>query len=716
MNQTTKLYSKAIVPVLAYLLSNFTGAGLESRPSNLTCIAENITPRIVVSNAFPGTTFVRPIVMKQNVSESSQIFVAEKGGTVQLLVNGSKQPTPFLDISSKVTSGGEQGLLGLAFHPNYVSNRYFYISYTDINGDSVISRFTRSSSNPNLADQNSESVVVTLAQPYANHNGGNIGFGPDGYLYIGFGDGGSGGDPLDHGQDLGTWLGAMLRIDVDGVQPYTVPLGNPFSGQTCNQLARTGICPEIFAYGLRNPWRWSFDSSTGDLWLGDVGQNQIEEVDRIEKGANLGWRCFEGTEIYNPAGCESVSSDSPITQYTHDNGRCSITGGYVYRGNDIPELGGYYLYGDYCTGEIWGLPTHDLPEAVPLLLTTSAGNIYSFAEDTEGEVYVLQSNGVIGKITLNPAGGGLDPVPDLLSLTGCVDESEPTKPAPGVIPYDINAPFWSDGARKTRWLAIPDTTQIGNTDQDWYFPPGTVLIKQFEIDGKLIETRHLKRHVNGSWAGYTYEWDDTETDAVRVRTGKTVVVNNGGIDQNWVFPSEAECLVCHTAAAGYALGPEPAQLNRDFYYSSTGRTDNQLNTASTIGLLANSLGGLPEELPALANPYNSGENIELRARAWLHTNCAGCHRPGGSTNSSMDLQSEAMLSATNSCNITASSAGPGWPTILLTPGNASTSLVHYRANSRDTTVQMPPIGSTLIDTEGVELLGDWINNLLSCSP
>lgn len=715
MSRTITLNSTAIASAVTYLLLIYNNPGLNSRPANPTCLAEYITPRITVNNAFPGSTFLRPMAMKQHSSDSSRIFVAEKGGTVQIMVNGTKQPVPFLDISSKVSSGGEQGLLGLAFHPDFNSNLHFYVSYTDLTGASVVSRFTRSASDQNLADPNSESVILTLYQPYANHNGGNIEFGPDGYLYIGFGDGGSAGDPLNHGQDLSTWLGALLRVDVNGAQPYSIPQDNPFADQTCNQSTRIGTCPEIYAYGLRNPWRWSFDSSAGSLWLGDVGQNQIEEVNTVRRGDNLGWRCFEGTEIYNPEGCEAVSTVPPITQYHHTDGRCSITGGYVYRGDDIPELGGYYLYGDYCTGEIWGLSTQDLG-ALPLPLATGKGNIYSFAEDPGGEIYVLQSSGEIGRIRLDMDGGGSDPVPELLSSTGCVDSSDPTKPASGMIPYDINAPFWSDGAQKSRWLALPDSERISNTAQDWHFPLGTVLIKQFSIGGRIIETRHLKHHTNGSWAGYTYEWNNDQTDAVRVRAGKTKTVSSGAAEQEWIFPSETECLVCHTAAAGYALGPEPAQLNRDFFYSSTGRTDNQLNTASKIGLLANSLDGTPANLPALANPYSAAGSSEVRARAWLHTNCAGCHRPGGSTNSAMDLQAFTLLSATNSCNIPASSAGAGWPTILLTPGKASESLVHFRANSRDGQTQMPPIGSSLVDTAGMELLETWINSISGCSP
>ncbi|MEE4242998.1 MAG: PQQ-dependent sugar dehydrogenase [Desulfopila sp.] len=714
MKKTT-LQSAAIVAVVSFLLTA-NNAGLDTRPVNQTCLAEHITPRIVVTDAFPGNTFVRPMIMRQNAADNTRIFIAEKGGTVQVMVNGIKQSTPFLDISSQVSSGGEQGLLGMAFHPDYATNGFFFVSYTDSNGNSIISRFTRSVNNLNRAEPNSETVVLTLDQPYANHNGGNIDFGPDGFLYIGFGDGGSAGDPLNHAQDLSTWLGAILRLDINGTPPYAIPAANPFAAQTCNQAARTGICPETYAYGLRNPWRWSFDAATGDLWLGDVGQNQIEEVDRIERGANYGWRCFEGTEIYNSAGCDAISAVAPVVQYSHSSGRCSITGGYVYRGTAIPEFTGYYLYGDFCTGEIWGLPTAGLPDTLPVLLTTSIGNIYSFAEDRDGEIYVLQSSGVIGKIIMDRSGGNPDPVPDALSETGCTDASDTTQPAAGMIPYGINAPFWSDGSEKSRWLALPDTSRIVNTSQDWYFPPGTVLIKQFKVRGRLIETRHFKRHTNGVWAGYTYEWNDLETDAARIRQGKTKTINNGTTSQQWVFPSESECLVCHTAAAGHSLGPETTQLNMDFSYPSTGRTDNQLNTLSEIRLLENKLGDVPKNLPALANPYNIGEDLTLRARAWLHTNCAGCHRPGGSTNSSLDLRSDTKLSATNSCNVPANSSGTGWPTILLNPGNATTSLLHYRANSRDGITQMPPLASTLVDLEGTELLKDWINSLDNCTP
>ncbi|MCG8428596.1 MAG: PQQ-dependent sugar dehydrogenase, partial [Chromatiales bacterium] len=487
--------------------------GLDTRPANTTCLAGDQPSQgtsIELVNTFPGITFSTPLVMAQPPGDSSRFMVAEKAGSIRVVKDGVKLGTPFLDITSAISSGGERGLLGMAFHPNYASNGYFYLSYTDNSGDSVISRFTVSA-NPDIASSASEQIILTLDQPYSNHNGGNILFGPDGYLYIGFGDGGSGGDPLNHSQDKSTWLGAMLRIDVDSGSPYTVPADNPYAGSTCNQSARTGECPEIFAHGLRNPWRWSFDRSSGDLWAADVGQNAWEEVNIITSGGNYGWRCYEGTHAYNLSGCQAASAyDMPVVEYNHSEGY-SVTGGYVYRGASIPSLQGTYLYANYGTGSIWGLPYYSSPGSTATLLLNAYTNVLSFAEDHAGELYILATDGIIYRFQLSGGGNGVL-IPDRLSETGCVLAQDPTQPANGVIPYDVNALFWSDNADKTRWLVLPNGATIDiQADGHWNFPAGSVLIKEMALNGKLVETRLLMRHTNGNWGGYTYEWNSDET-------------------------------------------------------------------------------------------------------------------------------------------------------------------------------------------------------------
>ena len=326
---------------------------------------------------------------------SGRIFLVFQDGQVHILEDGEVNRTPFLDIEDQLRSGGEQGLLSIAFHPEYESNGRFYVSYTrDGDGASVISEF-RVSVDANLADMTTEQVILTVSQPFSNHNGGLIKFGPDGYLYIGLGDGGSGGDPLEHGQNRATLLGSLLRIDVDNLddQPYTIPADNPFVGLL-------DVREEAFAYGLRNPWRFSFDRCDGRLFLGDVGQSEIEEVDLIESGANYGWNTMEGSDCFDPSfNCNSAGLELPIAEYRHGAGNCSITGGYVYRGENYPSLQGHYIYGDFCTGQIWTLFQNADGEWINFANEDTDFTIASFGEDEAGELYIVDIGGAIYRIT-----------------------------------------------------------------------------------------------------------------------------------------------------------------------------------------------------------------------------------------------------------------------------------------------------------------------------
>lgn len=316
---------------------------------------------------------------------SGRLFVLEKAGRIRVLQNGQLLDQPFLDISNRVgSSGNEQGLLGLAFHPQYAQNGRFFVNYTDNNGDTVIARY-QVSSDPNVADPNSEVKLLGVDQPFANHNGGVLAFGPDGYLYAGLGDGGSQGDPYGNAQNTKVLLGKILRLDVGSAEPYAVPSDNPFGN-------------EVWAYGLRNPWRLSFDKLTGDLYIGDVGQNTWEEIDYLPKGSaggtNFGWNLREGAHDYN----SSASSDltEPVAEYSHQEGGCSVTGGYVYRGS-MPEWNGIYLYGDYCTGIIWGL-IHSNDGWQKQLLFDTDFTITSFGQDENGEVYLVSDNGGVYRL------------------------------------------------------------------------------------------------------------------------------------------------------------------------------------------------------------------------------------------------------------------------------------------------------------------------------
>jgi hypothetical protein len=317
-----------------------------------------------------------------------RLFVVEQTGRIRIVSGGTVLPTPFIDLSAKISSGGERGLLSMAFHPDYARNGFFYVDYTDVNGDTRVERY-HVGANANQADPASAQLVLTVAQPYANHNGGLVMFGPDGYLYVALGDGGSGGDPQGNGQNSAALLGKILRLNVNGAAPYTIPPNNPFVGQT-------GKRPEIWITGVRNPWRFSFDRDAGLLYLADVGQNAWEEVNVTPAsagGLNFGWNLMEAAHCYGGSGCSQQGLTLPVLEYSHGEG-CSVTGGYVYRGSAIPGLRGHYFYSDYCSGWLrsfrWnGSQAADRREWD----VGSIGNVSSFGEDAAHELYVTSSNG-----------------------------------------------------------------------------------------------------------------------------------------------------------------------------------------------------------------------------------------------------------------------------------------------------------------------------------
>jgi glucose/arabinose dehydrogenase len=332
----------------------------------------------------------RPVLVTHAGDGSGRLFVVEQAGRILILDAGELRAEPFLDISEDVSAGGERGLLGLAFHPDYAANGRYFVHYTRAeDGASVIAEFRVSSADPDRS-RRSGRALLTVAQPFANHNGGMIAFGPDGFLHIALGDGGSRGDPGNRAQDPDVLLGKILRIDVDGQRPYAIPADNPF--------AAGGGRPEIYALGLRNPWRFSFDRATGRLWAGDVGQGRREEIDLIYGGRNYGWRIFEGTRCFEPPeDCAQSGLKPPRAEYGHTRGRCAVTGGYVYRGEDIRELRGAYLFADYCSGEVFGLRRR----ARSVLLDTEL-SISSFGEDEAGELYVVDHGGAIYRIAPGP--------------------------------------------------------------------------------------------------------------------------------------------------------------------------------------------------------------------------------------------------------------------------------------------------------------------------
>lgn len=694
--------------------------GLDTRSGNATCTA---WPRPsagsdISLNRFTSLSFTAPVAMLQAPGNNTRWFVVEQAGRVHRLdVANPTTASNYIDITDRVHMGGsgaETGLLGMAFHPNFPSDNRVFLSYTFLSQTALVSRVSAFSSNDGGAtlDPATESILLVIQQPVDNHNGGHVAFGPDGFLYIGMGDGGGGGDPNGNGQRLTTMLGKMLRIDVDGAPPYEIPPSNPFAANAVCPVAgrASGACPEIYAYGFRNPWRWSFDRGNGELWLADVGQGEYEEVNQVTIGGNYGWRCREGAHDFNPAGCNAGGLIDPVAEYDHSLGN-SITGGYVYRGPQNTSLTGRFLFGDFVSGRIFAwLPQSATQPRRPTQLLDSDLMISSFGQGNDGELYVVHYGGTLHRIVFESVAGGAT-APELLSETGCVSANDPKQPASGLVPYAINAPFWSDGADKERWLALPDGQNITvQGDGDWSFPNGTVLMKHFRLGARLVETRLFMRHPDGAWGGFSYEWNAAQTEATLLEGGAVRSIDG----QNWIFPSESQCLECHTDAAGRALGLETAQLNRELTYPQTNRTANELTTLNHIALLTPPITEAAAQ-PAMPDPYSATGSIGARARAYLHTNCSQCHRPGGPAPSNMDLRYATALAATNACNASPQSGdlGLGMNARLIAPGSAANSVLMLRMNRRDANA-MPPLGSNIVDAAGVSLISQWIDGLADC--
>ncbi len=697
-----------------------TAFGLDARPSNPDCVAPvrgsgGGSGGVTVEDAFPASPgFNLPTKILQAPNDASRWYVLQQGGRVRVFNTASPATvSTWLDLTSEVNDERSGGLLGLAFHPDFPGTREVFVSYTGTGSaqESRISRVTLD--NATTPVNTTEQILVRVDQSSGTHKGGDIGFGADDSLYISIGDSSENNDPSNWGQNTSRLAGKMLRINVIGTgATYTVPASNPFSSSAhCGMASNAHTCPEIYAFGFRNPWRWSFDPQSSVLWVADVGEKAWEEIDQVELGKNYGWSCREGTDVFNASRCVSPAPVDPVYEYDNGtNGNISITGGFVYRGTDIPALAGRYVFGDFGSGRIWALRNDGTAE----LLVDTDHAISTFGQGVDGEIYYADIGG--GRIyKLVPSGGGggnADPVPDDLAATGCVAAGNPTQPAPGLIPYAINAPFWSDGAVKERYIGLPNGTTIsrnGIETGDWSLPPGTVLMKNFRLNNQLIETRLFMRHPDGGWAGYTYEWNAGQTAATRVRGGKTRTVGS----QTWIYPSEGDCMRCHTAAADFSLGLETQQLNRNMTYPSTGRTADQLRTLDHIGVFDAPLPGTVTQI--LADPADTSASLTNRARAYLHVNCAGCHRPAGPTTSSMNLKAQTAFSSTNTCNVVPGTNTLGIPNaMLIAPGDASRSVVIARMGRRDQD-GMPPLASSIVDAAGEALLMDWVNSLTNCN-
>jgi len=577
---------------------------------------------------------------------------------------------------------------------------------------SVLDRYTVSASNPDKATPGSRVEVLRVAQPFSNHNAGMLNFGPDGYLYVSLGDGGSGGDPFNNAQNRTTLLGNILRIDVSTL-PYTVPANNPFVGEG------GGVREEIWAYGLRNPWRFTFDRMTGDLWCGDVGQHSREEVNLIRAGDNCGWRIFEGTRQNTSLGGASPDDFlAPVHDYPGERGR-AVIGGYVYRGTRLPSLGSTYVFGDYSSGRIWSLVNDGVSVS-----TTEIAHIdvvTGFGEDRNADI-IATSFSTYGSLWrfLEPGNGsGNTEFPETLSATGLFVDLAKLTPTPGLIEYDVNQPFWSDGATKRRWIGLAGQSRIGfSSTGAWSFPRGTVLVKHFELPlatgaTRRVETRVLIRSEQG-WNGYVYRWNDAQTDAELLADATTDVFRvadpdapEGERKQTWIYPSRNDCLTCHTEASGFVLGVNTHQINRDFDFPR--QTDNQLRTWNFIDMFTTDVGAATDH-PAYPDPRDETVELRTRARAYLAVNCANCHQPGSTAPDSMDLRFSTPRDEMAAIDVVPTRGDLRLENAaLIRPGSKESSVVWERMRRTDGSA-MPRIGHNVPDTFGLQLIGDWIDS------
>lgn len=695
---------QAIGPVSA-------ATGLDTRPNNLTCLAVDppIISGIELQRVFPDLPLDDLTVVTQPPNDSGVWYFATRDGLIGRFDNDPDVSTFTIvldhqaDVKRPLTDGG---LIQLVFHPDYPTDRRVFVNYgTEPAGndraDIIVSSFEMSGDGLSI-DPQTETVLVRWPRGRF-HQGGFMSFDRDGLLLFGFGDGTEQGDPTGRAQDLADLRGKIMRIDVDTGSPYSIPNDNPYVGDGGT------VREEIYALGFRNPFRGDIDPDSGRIFVGDVGLVDREEVTEVALGGNHGWNIREGTDCHSQqyGSCNDPTLIDPLVEYGHDNGNCAVIGGYFYRGQAIPELQGRYLFADFCTSKISAveLDNNGQPFELSLLPGGSGiGMIYTFAKDNDGELYAVTDSEMHKIMPSSASSGPLGPATQL-SQTGCFAANDPTVPAEGLIPYELQSALWSDGAAKRRWMALPDGMTIDLApDGDFLFPPGTVLVKEFSIDDEPIETRLLMRDDDGVWGGYSYEW--IGDDAYLLPAAKQKVLPNG---QTWHFPARGECVRCHTGVANFALGPELGQLNGDKVYLETDRISNQLATMEHIGLLTNGLPDPPERLQSLAGIDDTHQAVSRRARSYLHSNCSGCHRGSGPTQSNMDLRFSSSRTGMNVCNMDPSFGDLGITGAkLLTPGDPTLSILANRPARTNPLERMPPLATFIVHTDAIDVLSSWV--------
>ena len=675
----------------------------------------------VTERAFPSLKFQQSLDLVA-APGSDRLFVVEQSGKIFSFPNQDDVATADLVIDFAKELPGVKEVYSLVFHPDFAHNRYCFVCYIeapDRPEGTHVSRFRLSETNPPTIDVKSETPLITWIS--GGHNGCSLKFGRDGYLYISTGDAGPANPPdiFKTGQDLSDLLSSILRIDVDQAdngKNYRIPADNPFVG-------RAGARGEVWSYGLRNPWRMSFDRKTGDLWVGDVGWERWEMLYRIERGGNYGWAVMEGHQSTHP---EWTRGPTPILPPVIDHSHAessSITEGLTYYGSRLKELQGTHLYSDYDTGKIWGFRYENGRVVDHRELADTTHRVVGFGEDLAGEFYILDHTaGTLNRLIPNPQPDQSASFPRTLHATGLFSSVKDQAPAPGVIPYAINAEPWSDHAIAKRFVAVPDQLAVKVPGPNWTFPQDSVLVKTLFLDQeegnpktrRAVETQIL--HFDGlDWNPYTYQWNDDQTDAKLVDAGgleqtfEIVDPNAAGgrRQQAWRFAGRAECQRCHNRWSGPPLGFNTPQLNRSAAGTVNGVS--QLEAFAAMGLLEQSI---PlENRPQLANPHDAAGDIEGRARAYLQVNCAHCHRmhAGGAVLSHMHYDLE--LGKTNMVGVRPTQGGFGLHAAqVIAPGDPFRSVLLFRMWKLGSG-RMPHIGSTEVDLAGVRLISEWLETI-----
>lgn len=686
----------------------------------------------------PTIKFAEPLDLAA-IPGGNRLVVAERRGKIfSFPREGSpKEADLLLDVKKTIYA--------VTFHPKFQTNHFMYVTYVlddlkpEPKGSKVV-RYTVNAEDPPGCDLASEKIIFEW--PSGGHNAGCLKFGPDGYLYISCGDGSGIADEFQTGQDVSDVLASILRIDVDNQdegKAYRIPKDNPY-------VTLKGARPEIWAYGVRQVWKMSFDRATGDFWGGEIGQDLWEMILKIQKGGNYGWSIQEGTHPFRPERKKGPTPIlPPIIEHPHSDFR-SITGGFIYHGKRLPDLVGAYIYGDFDTGRLWALRHDGKKVTFHQELAKTTQRVITFGEDQDGELYHLDFvSGQLLRLVKNPPAVKTADFPRKLSETGLFASTKDHKPAPGLIPYSVNAALWSDHAHKDRFLAIPgegkvefDTVVYPNpppkSPPGWRFPDGTVTVKTFSMDmeagnpasRRRLETRIMHFEVipganeygDGYWRGYTYIWNDDQTDAIlaeasgvdRALTIKDAKAPGGERKQTWHFPSRAECTLCHTMPSKFALGINTLQMNKDHDYGE-GKIANQLRTLDHIGLFTKPLSEAPEAMPKIVNYEEEKHGLDKRARSYLHANCAHCHMKWGGGNAEFQLLATLPLKETGTIGVRPGQGGFDLkdPRILV-PSEPERSMVLFRMKKLGLG-RMPHIASSLVDEPGVQLIHDWIKQL-----